>query len=368
MDAEVLLARNRLDEAAPQLAAALKLTQEINYVRLSTEILIIQSVLARQQRHAPLAQAHAEAGLAAARAADTKSAIARALNALGGALELQGDYDNARRRFAESASLAQEIGERPGYVNAVNNTAGVDLAQGRLTDARRPLETILPVVREIGDRASLAACLANLSTLSAMQGDAAKAAQLNGEACQIQDALGAKAALASCGARTAALEWQLGRPAGARAAAERVSLAISTRRRTRPPTSRGWRRCTARSAIDRRRRRRSVAQRALADREHSPAHAIAVAIAAARVAAPAARSAATAERLEHARSEAMRFGLVPWVFEARLALAEQADGTARAARLTELERDAKQAGFGQIAVEVARLATAAASPRTPGPQ
>jgi hypothetical protein len=64
----------------------------------------------------------------------------------------------------------------------------------------------------------------------------------------------------------------------------------------------------------------------------------------------------------------MRFGLVPWVFEARLALAAQADGASRAARLAELEPDAKQAGFGQIAVEVARLTTAAASPRTRGAQ
>jgi hypothetical protein len=80
------------------------------------------------------------------------------------------------------------------------------------------------MVREIGDRASLAACLANLSALSATQGDIVAAAQLNGEACQIHEALRAQASLASCGAKAAALEWAQGRPAGARTAAERVSL------------------------------------------------------------------------------------------------------------------------------------------------
>jgi DNA-binding winged helix-turn-helix (wHTH) protein/tetratricopeptide (TPR) repeat protein/TolB-like protein len=366
MDAEVLLARNRLDEAAAQLAAALKLTQEINYLRLSTEILIIQSALARQQRHAQRASADAETALAAARAADTKSAIARALNALGGALALQGDYENARRRFAESVSLARDIGERPVYVNAVNNAAGLDLAQGRLTDARRALETILPVVREIGDRASLAACLANLSALSAMQGDVVNAAQMNGEACQIHEALGAKATLASCGTKAAAFEWQLGRPAGARAAAERVSLGDLDASAQSPADL--ARLATVYGALGDRQKAAAAlgrAQRALDDREYIPAHAIAVAIAAGRLDRASGRSAATVERLEHARSEAMRFGLTPCVFEARLALAEQADGARRAASLAELAKDATQAGFGLIALEVARLAAAVAGPPRP---
>ena len=110
------------------------------------------------------------------------------------------------------------------------------------------------------------------------------------------------------------------------------------------------------------------AQRTLSDHEHSPAHAIAVAIAAARLDRVSGRSAAAVERLEHARSEAVRLGLTPWVFEARLALAEQADGARRAASLVDLEKDAKAAGFGLIAQEVARLTTAAVPARTRAPQ
>lgn len=64
----------------------------------------------------------------------------------------------------------------------------------------------------------------------------------------------------------------------------------------------------------------------------------------------------------------MRLGLTPWMFEARLALAEQADGARRAASLVELEKDAKEAGCGLIAQEVARLTTAAGPTRTRAPQ
>jgi hypothetical protein len=253
-------------------------------------------------------------------------------------------------------------------VNAVNNTAGVDLAQGRLTDARRALETILPMVREIGDRVSLAACLANLSAVSAMQGDIVKAAQVNGEACQIHEALGAKAALASCGTKAAAFEWEQGRPADARAAAERVSLADLDASAQSPADL--ARLATVYGALGDRQKTAAAlgrAQQALSDHEPSPAHAIAVAIAAARLDRASGWSAATVERLEHAGAEAARFGLTPWVFEARLALAEQADGARRAASLTDLEKDAKQAGFGLIALEAARLA-APGPPRTRAPQ
>ncbi|HEV3141553.1 MAG TPA: hypothetical protein VGY57_13600 [Vicinamibacterales bacterium] len=54
------------------------------------------------------------------------------------------------------------------------------------------------------------------------------------------------------------------------------------------------------------------------------------------------------ERLERAKTEAAHFGLTPWVFAARLALADETEGGARRpADFAGIETDATRAGFGR---------------------
>ena len=98
------------------------------------------------------------------------------------------------------------------------------------------------------------------------------------------------------------------------------------------------------------------AQRALVGHDPNPAQKIAVSITAGRVNRAAGRiGPTTAAALERARSEATRLGLLPQLFDARLMLAEQAEGARRATSLAELEKDATHAGFIAIAKEAARL-------------
>jgi eukaryotic-like serine/threonine-protein kinase len=371
MDAMVLIARDQLDEAEHQLKSVSETVTRMNFQRLAAEIRFTRSILARQQGHLEAARAEADTAISAARAVDDRSQTARGLNLHGSVLTLQGDYRGARANFDESATIARGIGETALLTTAVDGLARIDLAQGQLSAARQRLEEIIPVDRKTGDKSALALRLAHLSAALDMQGHLADAEKVVAEECAIHESLAAMKPLVACRLRLAELWLMEGRLVDARASIDRIGAersAISL-----PPIDLArladlyLNIGDAKSAVS----TIAEARRAFERRESIPEQAIVMAITAARIAAASGEVAEARRRLVQAKSEAERLGLLPLVFEARLAIAERSAPLKARAEAAEIERDGDRAGLGLIASKARGLnqsrsvQAAASTTRTP---
>ncbi len=340
----------RIDAAEAKLDAALQIARPLNYVRLTTEILLLQAATARQRGVLSAARAAAEAAVASAREADEASAIARTINTLGAVMKFQGDYARARVLYLESVDILSRLEDVSARSSALNNIASLDIVQGRVREAATALEPLLRDERKAGNNARIAIRLLNLSLARALQGRLAEAEAYNAEECRLDERLGARPNLASCRVRLAQLWIDIGRTSEAKAAIDAIAVADL---KLTPQPSLDLARLAVLHLItgDRTKAtaRLSEADQALAGREYIPEQAIVVEIARARLDATSGRKADARGRLERARREADRFGLVPLSLESRLIAARVAESAAEASeQLSQVERDAKAAGLEGI--------------------
>jgi len=355
-DAVVLIRRGQAADAGKELESALALSQSLNYVRLTTAILLAQTESFRVQGQLSTARTKCQQALALAQQAENKALIGHALLSLGVILKLQGDYTAARAKIWESAEMAGELGEKSDRSNALNSVAVIDLSQGRLKQARSELEEILPIDRQIGDKTSIALRLNNLSRVLRMQGDLAAAEKLNTEECQIQEALNAKPALAGCRIRLAVLWMAQGRSSDARAAIDKVTSDFKLE--TLSPGDLTSIASLQLAVGEEKKASATLAetQHVLSGRSYITEEAVPVAIATARLDAAQGHTATATKRLEQAKAEAQKFDLLPLVLEARLAMAEIAARSGDLSEATATARDAATAGFGLIASKANAIA------------
>jgi tetratricopeptide (TPR) repeat protein len=119
----LFLARGQFDAAVTELDAALQLSRQVNFARLTSEILAVQSDLWRQRGRLAEARTAIDAALQMARERDDRSSIARHLIQLGIVLKLQGDFGEARRAYQEAIQAFRATAEASNLSNAVNNIA-----------------------------------------------------------------------------------------------------------------------------------------------------------------------------------------------------------------------------------------------------
>lgn len=124
-DAMVLQARGELSAAMQRLDAAHAIGLKMNHQRLLTDVWLSRSGVALQLGNLKVAKADGTAALSAARALGHRSAIARALNALGSVAAVQGDTKTARAHFEEAERLGREIGEPSIVTSAAKGLAAL---------------------------------------------------------------------------------------------------------------------------------------------------------------------------------------------------------------------------------------------------
>jgi DNA-binding winged helix-turn-helix (wHTH) protein/tetratricopeptide (TPR) repeat protein len=360
MDAMVLVSRDQLKEAESLMNTAGEIATRINFHRLTTELRFARSTLARQQGQLATARVEADAAIAAARAINDRSHLARGLNLRGSVLTLQGEYREARASFDESAAIARGIGEKAVFTAAVNGVASVELAQGNVSEARRHLEEIIPIDRTTGDKGALAMRLANLSAALGLQGHLTEAEKAAAEECGIHESLAAMKALAACRVRLAELWWAEGRARDVQGAIDRIGAEVGA-----VPVSPIELARLAGLYLSMRDHKKAAstiaaARRMLEGHESMPQQAIAVAVTAARIDAAAGRVPDGRRRLAQAKAEAERLGLLPLALEARLAMAEYGARTEARAEAAAIERDAHEAGLEMIASKARAINQSAA--------
>jgi len=184
-------------------------------------------------------------------AAHDQRGFAKTENAGGIALQMQGDYEGARKQYERALTIYRRIGFRFGVANELDNFGDIYLALGNLSEARnsyeeslktyveighvdgealskagvgevllrqgdtagakKMLEQSLEICRQIGDRSKEGAALSGLGRLSRITGDAENAWNQESEAKAIFDKIGDKSQAAQMQVHLADLLLDQGR-------------------------------------------------------------------------------------------------------------------------------------------------------------
>jgi tetratricopeptide (TPR) repeat protein/DNA-binding winged helix-turn-helix (wHTH) protein len=299
-----------------------------------------------------------EQALATFRKVGNKLGVANELDDLGDVLLALGDLQGARARYEESIAADQEIENTDGIALAKGALGAVLLAMGDHEAARKTDEESVELCRRIGDREKAAIGLAGLGETLRMEGNLEQAKKYLSEAIAIFDEIGDKQS--SDRSQLALAEVAVGEHDGAaaEAIARQVALEFARVNAVRDESlanavlSRAFlaerRTNDAKAAIDR--------SLAFADKYRDRQVELFVGLTAARVNAASNTAAARVEAvtgLNQVLAEAVRFGFITYVLEARLAQGEiemlSGNRAGGLAHLESLRKDASDRGFGLIA-------------------
>lgn len=131
-----------------------------------------------------------------AKSSDRRAARAHALKGAGTVATWQGDYATARELNQESLALRRELGDVPGVATLLNNLGIIARFQRDLVGARQMNEESLALFREMGDRWAVGQLLNNQACVASDQMEYAEARLLLQESLTIRRQLGDKAGLA----------------------------------------------------------------------------------------------------------------------------------------------------------------------------
>jgi tetratricopeptide (TPR) repeat protein/TolB-like protein len=302
-----------------------------------------------------------EQALAIHRLIGDRGGEAGSLGNIANLLQYQGDLAGARRLHEQALAIFRDVGEKGPAAIELTNTAIVLAAQGDLQGAQAMLEESLVIKRETGNRSSVAFSLSELGAVASAQGDLPAARRHFEEALHIREALDQKLRVAESRLDLASLSLDEGKPAEAEPVAREAAALFRAEKMGDLEGSAYL--LLARSLVDQgkgdsARPPARDASRLLSssqDRSTRLSLAIAVARVEAAAGAPASR---VSEELAAAVAEGRSMGHVALELEARLALAElEARSGPRSARdhAAQLERDARQKGFGLIATKAGAL-------------
>src|ERR1700730_9631908 len=130
-------------------------------------------------------------------AANDRRGVAQAATLEGIALERQGDYWGAKKKYEESLAIYRETGNRLSLSSEYDNLGDVDLFAGDLAGARRNYAEALTIYREMGDQNGAALVLLGLGDVQLAQGKHSEAKRRYSEALEICRRLGNRSREAS---------------------------------------------------------------------------------------------------------------------------------------------------------------------------
>jgi eukaryotic-like serine/threonine-protein kinase len=285
-----------------------------------------------------------------------KDGAARMLNNIASVLGEQGDVRGARAMFERALALYREIGHKSGIGSALGNIARSWHQQGDLAAAERTYAESLAIWREIGDKQYAASHVQDFGRLLRDEGEAARARSSFDEALALRQEMKQEGETADARLSLLDLDVDEGRAKDAEIPA-REALAIFQRlRSTDGEASARVLLARIEAALGRFVTARDEAgqARALAAKSENRNHRLSVEIECARILGTlgAEERTASLESLRKAQAEATAAGLVPLVFEARLAQGEiEARWSPAEAKvlLQQLQREAESKGFRRVA-------------------
>jgi len=350
------------------------------------------------------AQSLYEQALALFRVVGDRYGVASAQNNLAGLRSERGDYAEAEKGYEQALAIDQEIGRKQGAILVLGNIAEMrrlrgdlkganamfrqaqakdrengqkhdeafDLLrlgntlylQGELSESEKVLNQSLEICREIEAKDTCGRALLLLGNVLTWKGSLDQAREKYQQALAIQNENGAQSDVEETRLSVAELSIEEGQTDAA------TALAYSARKLFRnqgPIEEEVWADAVLARALlaqGKRQEARNELESAtgLVAKVQNPEIRIKFAIVAASVRAASAALAdksALSRSFEAPLSEAGKYGYVPYEFEARLALGEYEIRSGQVAegrsRLAALERDAKAAGFGLLALQATKV-------------
>ncbi len=129
--------------------------------------------------------------------ANDRRGVAQAATLEGIALERQGDYWGAKKKYEESLAIYRETGNRLSVSNEYDNLGDVVLYLGDLAGARRNYTAALTIYREMGDQNGVALATLGLGDVFLAEGKHSEAKRKYSEALEICRKLGNRSREAS---------------------------------------------------------------------------------------------------------------------------------------------------------------------------
>ena len=130
-------------------------------------------------------------------AANDRRGVAQSATLEGIALERQGDYGGAKKKYEESLAIYRETGNRLSVSNEYDNLGDVALYLGDLTAAHRNYAAALAIYREMGDQNGVALVTLGLGDVLLAEGKHSEAKDKYSEALEICRKLGNRSREAS---------------------------------------------------------------------------------------------------------------------------------------------------------------------------
>lgn len=265
--------------------------------------------------------------------------------------------------FEQALALYRRIGQKSGVLSAAGNIARSWHEEGDLAAAERSYKDVMALWKETGDKEAAAPFIEKYGDLLLEKGDAAGARQCYAGALALWQEMKQEGEAAE--AQLALLELDLGEGKARQVDASARQLLDAVLKQKSPVREANVRLLLARSAAAQDRaadaKREAERARMLAIKGQDRSVRLRQDIAFARVlgALGDADRTLAIEVLTHAQSDASRMGIVPLVFEARVALGEIQIRTSPAAarvQLRELQKEAELKGFKAIAQRAAAAA------------
>ncbi|RSM47518.1 hypothetical protein DMB66_48115 [Actinoplanes sp. ATCC 53533] len=150
---------------------------------------------------------------------------------LGILAQARGDYAEAERRYQQSLTTSEELGNRVGMATGYHQLGMIAQARGDYAEAERRYQQSLTIKEELGNRAGAAASYHELGNLAYLTGDYAEAERRYQQSLTISEELGNRAGAATTISQLGSLRAETGNPTEAvtlhcRALAIRLEIGI----------------------------------------------------------------------------------------------------------------------------------------------
>lgn len=273
----------------------------------------------------------------------------------------QGDFAAARTQFESSVKTAQTLGDQGRALEIRLNLGMIATLLGDLEGARTGLEEELKKSQDLGLRSDEAVCLSLLGDIALAEDDLALAGKRYQRSLEIRTQLGEKGSMAATQASLAALAIEQNHAAQGETLARQAAQEFQVERV--PNQEAGARDVLAQALFAQHKVDEAVAEVAAATAlgATDPATVLSLSITSARVSAGKSGAASALQKLQATSQRAKTLGLVPYQFQARLAIGEiQGAGPGAGARpaLESLARDARQSNFKLVARKANALLSA----------
>lgn len=161
--------RGEIEQAKELAERALEIAEETGNDGMEAVVWLRYGHLGYKQSEYDSALERYDRSIDAARAADDRQTLARALTASGAVREEQGGYEDAEKRYNRALERSREIGDRRNEANTIGNLGVLARDQNDFETARQRFREKLHLCREIGERRSEANALWNLGSVDSEQ-------------------------------------------------------------------------------------------------------------------------------------------------------------------------------------------------------